>query len=78
MKLNPHLEMRLWSHFRKILGFMINEKGIEANPEKIQALLNMKSPTTIKEVQSLTRKVDILSHFVSWETNKCLIFFNPL
>ena len=29
---------------------MINQRGIEANPKKIQALLDMKSPTKPKEV----------------------------
>ncbi|KAL2253433.1 UNVERIFIED_CONTAM: hypothetical protein Sindi_0138000 [Sesamum indicum] len=38
----------------KFLGFMISERGIEANPEKIDAILNLKSPTSVKEVQNLT------------------------
>ena len=37
----------------KFLGFMVTQKGIEVNPKKIQALVNMKSPTKPKEVQSL-------------------------
>lgn len=41
----------------KFLGFMINYRGIEANPTKIQALLDMRSPNTMKEVQSLTGRV---------------------
>ena len=28
----------------KLLGFMVSERGIEANPEKIAAIRNMKSP----------------------------------
>ncbi|KAL5564753.1 hypothetical protein UlMin_027917 [Ulmus minor] len=38
----------------KFLGFMVNHRGIEANPVKIQALLDMESPRKVKEVQSLT------------------------
>ena len=34
----------------KFLGFMVSQRGIKANPEKIQALLDMKSPKMIKEV----------------------------
>ena len=37
----------------KFLGFMVTQRGIEVNSEKIQALINMKSPTKPKEVQSL-------------------------
>lgn len=30
----------------KFLDFMISQRGIEANPEKIKALLNMQVPKT--------------------------------
>ena len=30
----------------KFLGFVISNRGIEANPEKVQAILNMDSPKT--------------------------------
>ena len=62
----------------KFLGYIMNMWGIEANPEKIQALLNMKSPTNIKEVQSLIGKVAALSRFISKSTDKCVPFFNLL
>ncbi|KAM6556779.1 hypothetical protein CsatB_003798 [Cannabis sativa] len=54
------------------------QRGIEANPKKIQALLNMPSPKKHKDVQSLTRKVPALSRFISRSTNKCILFFNIL
>ncbi|XP_020547166.1 uncharacterized protein LOC110011435 [Sesamum indicum] len=38
----------------KFLGYLVSEQGIEMNPEKIEAILKLKSPTTIKEVQKLT------------------------
>ena len=38
----------------KFLGFMVSQRGIEANTEKVRAILEMSSPKTIKEVQSLT------------------------
>ncbi|XP_056697782.1 uncharacterized protein [Spinacia oleracea] len=38
----------------KFLGFLIDERGIEANPDKIQAVIDMSSPKTVKEVQWLT------------------------
>ena len=39
---------------RKFLGFMVSYRGIEANPDKIQAILDMEPPRNIKEVQFLT------------------------
>ena len=38
----------------KFLKFMVSHREIEANPEKIKVILNMKPPQSIKEVQSLT------------------------
>ena len=34
----------------KFLGFMVSYRGIEVNPDKIQAILNMEPPRDIKEV----------------------------
>jgi hypothetical protein len=34
----------------KLLDFIISHRGIEANPEKISAITNMKAPTCIKDV----------------------------
>ena len=62
----------------KFLGFMVNHRGIEANPEKIQALIDMRSPAKMKEVQSLTRRVAALSRFISRAIDKCLPFFDLL
>ena len=56
MKLSP-LKCVFGVSLGNFLGFMVNQQGIEANPKKIQVLLNMKSPIKSKEVQSLIRKV---------------------
>ncbi|XP_050217725.1 uncharacterized protein LOC126668580 [Mercurialis annua] len=44
----------------KFLGHLISEKGIEANPEKIEAVMNMKAPSSVKEVQKLNGRVTAL------------------
>nr|CAH68008.1 OSIGBa0157K09-H0214G12.19 [Oryza sativa] len=49
----------------KLLGFLVSGRGIEANPEKIKAIENMKSPTRLKEVQKLTGCMAALSRFVA-------------
>ena len=49
MKLNPRkyaFRVSSW----KFLGFMVSQRGIEANPDKIQATLDMEPPKNIKEV----------------------------
>ena len=34
----------------ELLGYLVPARGIEANPEKIQAILTMKKPTKLKEI----------------------------
>lgn len=57
---------------------MINQRGIEANPDKVKAMLNMKSPTTVKQVQKLTGYIAKLGRFMSRSVNKYLPFFKVL
>ena len=77
MKLNPSkCAFRVSSG--KFLGFMVSQRGIEANPNKIQAILDMEPSKNIKEVQSLTGRVAALNRFVSKATDKCLPFFKVL
>ncbi|XP_068504429.1 uncharacterized protein [Phaseolus vulgaris] len=49
----------------KFLGFLLTERRIEANPEKCAAIVAMRSPTTVKEVQQLTGRLAALSRFMS-------------
>ena len=59
----------------KFLGFMVSQRGIEVNPEKVRAILELEPPRTVKAVQSLNSKVAALNRFVSKATDKCLPFF---
>jgi len=49
---------------RKFLGFMLTSRGIEANPDKCQAIMEMQSLKTVKEVQHLVGRVVTLSRFM--------------
>ena len=62
----------------KFLGFMMSQRGIEVNPDKIRVIIEMAPPKNVKEVQSLNGKVAALNRFVSRATNKCLPFFHKL
>ena len=57
---------------------MITERGIEANPEKIEAIRQMKPPTIKKGVQKLTGRLTSLNRFISRSVEKCLPFFKAL
>ena len=77
MKLNPS-KCVFGVALGKFLGFMVSQRGIEVNPEKVQAIINMASSRTVKEVQKLTRRITALNRFVSRATDKCLPFFKTL
>ena len=77
MKLNP-AKCAFGVSAGKFLGFIVNNRGIEANPDKIKAVLDMPSPAGIKEVQRLTGRIDALSRFVSRASDKCQPFFQVL
>ena len=62
----------------KFLGFMVSQRGIEVNPEKIQAIMEMIPPKNVKKVQSLNSKVVPLNRFVLRATDKYIPFFYTL
>ena len=64
LKLNPE-KCVFGVEAGKFLGFMLIERGIEANPDKCATIIAMKSPTSVKEVQQLTGRMAALSRFVS-------------
>ena len=77
MKLNPG-KCAFGVTARKFLRCMESQRGIEANPDKIRAIMEMAPPRNVKEVQSLNGKMAALNRFVSRATNKCLRFFRML
>jgi len=48
----------------KLLGFMLTQRDIEANPEKSNAIIEMRSPTNVKEVQRLIGRLTAISRFL--------------
>ena len=59
----------------KFLGFIVNNLGIEANPDKIKVVLGILPPSNIKDIQRLTGRIVVLSRFVSKASDKCQPFF---
>jgi len=62
----------------KFLGFLLTERGIEANPEKCATIMAMRSPASVKEVQQLTGRLAALPRFVSAEGEKGHPYFQCL
>jgi hypothetical protein len=59
----------------QLLGFLVSARGIEANLEKIQAILTMRKPTKLHNVQKLAGRVAALSRFVARLGEKALPFY---
>ena len=72
MKLNPS-KCVFGVASGKFLGFMVSQRGIETNPEKVQAIINMASPKTVKEVQKLTGRIAAINRFVSRATENAYL-----
>jgi hypothetical protein len=77
MKLNP-AKYAFGVSSGKFLGFMVSQRGIEANPEKVSTVLGMQPPQTTKQLQQLTGRIAALNRFISRSTDKCLPFFKIL
>jgi len=74
MRLNP-ANCTFGVEAGNFLGFLLTSRGIEANLDKCQAIINMRSPCSIKEVQQLTGRLVALSRFLSCAGNKAFAFF---
>jgi hypothetical protein len=59
----------------QLLGFLVSARGIEANPEKIQAILTMGKPAKLHDVQKFARRVAALSQFIARLGEKALPFY---
>ena len=77
MKLNP-AKCAFGVSTEKFLGFIVNNRGIEANPDKINVVLNMLPPLNIKDIQCLIGRIAALSRFVSKASDKCQPFFQVM
>jgi hypothetical protein len=62
----------------KILGFLVPHPGIEGNPKKIEAILNMESPKDHRQIQMLAGHMVSLSRFISKIGEKTMPFFKLL
>lgn len=62
----------------KLLGCLVSARGIEANPEKIDAIITMEPPTSKKAAQRLSGHFAALNRFIARSAEKGLHFFEAL
>jgi hypothetical protein len=56
----------------------VSHRGIEANPTKIQAIINMTPPQSARDVQRLTGRLAALNRFISKSAERSLPFLKTL
>jgi hypothetical protein len=77
LKLNPE-KFNFEVQKGKNLGCIVSAKGIDPNPDKVQAILNMRIPENIKDVQKLTGRLAALNRFISKSAERSLPIFQAL
>src|SRR5581483_7728946 len=77
MKLNP-TKCSFGVRAGKFLGYFVTQRGIEASPEQVKAIIDIQSLRNVKEVQKLTGRVAALTRFISRSSDKCHLFYNVL
>ncbi|XP_022020232.1 uncharacterized protein LOC110920322 [Helianthus annuus] len=77
LKLNPK-KCSFGLEEGKFLGVWITQSGIQAHPDKIQAVVSMQPPKTVKEIQYLNGKLIALHRFISKVVDRTIPFMNVL
>ncbi|KAK1406979.1 hypothetical protein QVD17_38589 [Tagetes erecta] len=77
MKLNPK-KCTFGVEEGKFLGVMVTKSGIRPNPDKVEAVIQMASPKTRKEVQRLNGRLVSLNRFLSRMMDKSYQFINTM
>jgi hypothetical protein len=62
----------------KFLGFMLTNRGIEVNLDKCQAVIDVRSPSSLKEVQQLIGRLAAVSRVLSCGGDKAFAFFSSI
>uniref|UniRef100_A0A2N9J551 Integrase catalytic domain-containing protein n=1 Tax=Fagus sylvatica TaxID=28930 RepID=A0A2N9J551_FAGSY len=76
-KLNPN-KCAFGVTSRKLLGFIVNGKGIEIDPTKVQAIRSMPAPKTEKEIRSFLGMINYVARFIAQLTATCEPLFKLL
>ena len=77
MKLNP-LKCAFGVSAGRFLGFMVTQRGIEANPAQLKAILQSPTPSSKKGIQQLTGRLAALGRFISRFTDRLKPLFATL
>ena len=70
MRLNPAM-CSFGVKSGKLLGFVVSDKEIEVNPDKVKAIQSMPAPKTKKDVREFLGRLNCIARFISQLTTTC-------
>ena len=76
-RLNP-LKCAFGVSAGRFLGFMVTQRGIEANPAQLKVISQSPAPSSKKEIQRLTGRLAALGRFISRFIDRLKPFFTTL
>ena len=62
----------------KLLGFVVSDRGIEVDPDKVKVIQAMSSPKTEKEVRGFLGRINYIARFIAQLTTTCEPIFRLL
>jgi hypothetical protein len=63
---------------RKLLGYIVSSRGIDANPTKVEAIKKLQPLRTRREIQKLAGMMAALSRFISKLHERGMPFYKLL
>jgi hypothetical protein len=63
IRLNPH-KCVFYVESVRLLGFIVSRQGIRVDPIKVEAILNLPPPSSLRQLQSLQGKANFLRRFI--------------
>ena len=77
LRLNPN-KCTFGVRSGKLLGFIVSQRGIEVDPDKVKVIQEMPAPKTEKQVRGFLRRLNYISRFISHMTATCEPIFKLL
>ncbi|PKI64006.1 hypothetical protein CRG98_015619 [Punica granatum] len=77
LRLNP-AKCTFGARSGKLLGFVVSERGIEVDPDKVKAIKELPPPSTVREVRGFLGRLNYIARFIANLTDKCQPLFRLL
>ncbi|PKI72916.1 hypothetical protein CRG98_006616, partial [Punica granatum] len=77
LRLNP-AKCTFSAKLGKLLGFVVSERGIEVDPDKVKAIRELPAPSTVRELRGFLGRLNYIARFIANLTDKCQPLFRLL